>query len=85
MGFKLGLIAGAAAGYVLGTKAGRERYEQLREASEAFRGSRTARSLEDGLRDVWGTAQEEFGDVAATTRFDRRGRPGRSPGGQSPR
>ena len=31
MGFKTGLIIGAAAGYVLGAKAGRERYEQIRE------------------------------------------------------
>ena len=29
MGFKTGLLIGAAAGYVLGTKAGRERYEQI--------------------------------------------------------
>lgn len=31
MGFKTGLIIGAAAGYVLGAKAGRERYEQIKE------------------------------------------------------
>jgi hypothetical protein len=31
MRFRLGLIAGFAAGYYLGAKAGRERYEQLRE------------------------------------------------------
>jgi len=30
MRFRTGLIVGAATGYVLGTKAGRERYEQLR-------------------------------------------------------
>jgi len=29
MDFKTGLIVGAALGYVLGTKAGRNRYEQL--------------------------------------------------------
>ena len=29
MGFKTGLLIGAAAGYVLGAKAGRERYDQL--------------------------------------------------------
>jgi hypothetical protein len=33
--FLLGLVAGAAAGYVLGTKAGRERYDQLVDASRA--------------------------------------------------
>ena len=31
MGFKTGLIIGAAAGYVLGAKAGRDRYEQIKE------------------------------------------------------
>ena len=31
MGFKIGLLIGAAAGYVLGAKAGHERYEQIRE------------------------------------------------------
>ena len=30
MGFKTGLLIGAAAGYVLGAKAGRERYEQIK-------------------------------------------------------
>ena len=30
MGFKTGLLFGAAAGYVLGAKAGRERYEQIK-------------------------------------------------------
>ena len=31
MGFKTGLLIGAAAGYVLGAKAGRERYEQIKD------------------------------------------------------
>jgi len=31
MGFKTGLIVGFGAGYVLGSKAGRERYEQIME------------------------------------------------------
>lgn len=30
MGIKMGLLLGAGVGYVLGTKAGRERYEQIR-------------------------------------------------------
>jgi hypothetical protein len=32
MGFKSGLIIGLGVGYVLGAKAGRERYEQIMEA-----------------------------------------------------
>ena len=31
MGFKTGLLIGGAAGYVLGAKAGRERYEQIKQ------------------------------------------------------
>jgi predicted membrane chloride channel (bestrophin family) len=30
MGFKTGLVVGLGAGYVLGTRAGRERYEDIR-------------------------------------------------------
>ncbi|GMA21145.1 hypothetical protein MM440_01585 [Arsenicicoccus piscis] len=30
MGYKIGFLAGAGAGYVLGAKAGRQRYEQLK-------------------------------------------------------
>jgi outer membrane lipoprotein SlyB len=60
MGFRFGLIAGAAAGYVLGTRAGRERYEQIAAAARSFAGSETARTLEGGVREAWGTAQQEF-------------------------
>lgn len=33
---KLMLLAGAAVGYVLGTRAGRERYEQIKESASRF-------------------------------------------------
>jgi gas vesicle protein len=33
---KAGFMAGFAAGYVLGAKAGRERYEQIKDATKAF-------------------------------------------------
>jgi hypothetical protein len=36
MRFKTGLIIGLGAGYVLGAKAGKERYEQIVEATRAF-------------------------------------------------
>ncbi len=65
MGFKLGLFAGAAAGYVLGTRAGRERFVQIQRATEALRGSQTARLLEQSLHDAWDTAQDEW-PAAAT-------------------
>ncbi|MGW5371159.1 YtxH domain-containing protein [Streptomyces sp. NPDC004009] len=36
MRYRLTFIAGAALGYVLGTRAGRERYEQLKKAARRF-------------------------------------------------
>jgi hypothetical protein len=36
MKFKSGLLVGLGAGYVLGAKAGRERYQQIVEAARAF-------------------------------------------------
>ncbi|TCJ93557.1 hypothetical protein [Nocardia alba] len=41
----LRLIIGVAAGYVLGTKAGRARYEQITAASRAVAGSPVTRKL----------------------------------------
>lgn len=52
---KLTMLAGAAAGatgYVLGTKAGRQRYEQLRHGAEQF-------SQNPKVRDVAHKAQEQ--------------------------
>lgn len=59
MGFRSGLIVGFAIGYVLGAKAGRERYEELRKAWEEFTGNPAVRDavnkgkemVESGVRD----------------------------------
>jgi hypothetical protein len=49
VGFKTGLIIGAAAGYVLGAKAGRERYEQIKEwFGSAVRSEPVAAVIEKG-------------------------------------
>lgn len=37
MGTKFGILVGLGAGYVLGTRAGRERYEKLRETASKIR------------------------------------------------
>ena len=37
MRFRAGLVVGAALGYVLGTRAGRERYEQIKRAAAGAR------------------------------------------------
>ena len=39
MRFRTGLIIGGAVGYVLGAKAGTERYEQIRDAYQSFVGT----------------------------------------------
>ncbi len=41
---KLSLLLGGAAGYVLGTKAGRERYEQIVSMARRLGGSQTVQS-----------------------------------------
>ena len=45
MRFKTGLLAGFAAGYYLGAKAGRERYEQIRRALRKLAGSEPVRAV----------------------------------------
>ncbi|MEN8234609.1 MAG: hypothetical protein ABFR89_06755 [Actinomycetota bacterium] len=39
MKFRTGLVLGLGVGYVLGTKAGRERYEQMKSAFDSVRGN----------------------------------------------
>ncbi len=41
---KLSFLAGAAAGYVLGARAGRERYETIVRVARRFAGSQTVQS-----------------------------------------
>ena len=45
MGFKFGLVVGLAAGYVLGARAGRERYEELKASWEQFMGNPSVQSV----------------------------------------
>lgn len=55
--FRRGLMLGAAAGYVLGTKAGRERYEQLRSIWRKVSMSEPVQKLEANLRDAAGSVR----------------------------
>lgn len=41
----VGLVVGVAAGYVLGTRAGRARYEQISKATKAVAGSPVTRKI----------------------------------------
>ncbi len=52
MGFKRGLVIGFGVGYVLGSRAGRERYEELRSAWQRFTGNPTVQTVLERSREV---------------------------------
>jgi hypothetical protein len=52
MKFKTGLIVGFGAGYVLGARAGRERYEQIRRRWSGFAGSPTVQKATERTKEV---------------------------------
>ncbi|MDP8957366.1 MAG: hypothetical protein M3N24_10505 [Actinomycetota bacterium] len=52
MGFKSGLIVGFGAGYVLGTKAGRERYDQIRALWHTVTGSPAVQRATERAKEV---------------------------------
>jgi hypothetical protein len=51
MKFRFGLIVGLAAGYVLGTRAGYERYQQIQSAWRSVRRSDPAQRFQSEVRD----------------------------------
>jgi hypothetical protein len=69
MGFKSGLLVGFGVGYVLGAKAGRERYEELKASWDQFVGNPSVQRAVSKGREVVETgarrgirAVEEAGD-----------------------
>lgn len=60
---KVTFIAGFATGYILGSKAGRGRYDQIREAARAFAGNPavqgTANTIGQQATDVLATAKDK--------------------------
>ena len=56
---RLGLLAGLAAGYVLGAKAGQQRYEEIRDGFNKLMGTEQAQQLQSQVR----TAAERAGQV----------------------
>lgn len=52
MGFKRGLIVGMGIGYVLGAKAGRERYEEIRAAWGKFMGNPQVQAAAEKTKDA---------------------------------
>lgn len=78
MGFKTGLLVGFGAGYVLGSKAGRERYEEIRATWNQVMGNPRVQRTLDRSRDVVETgtqrglqAVQEGVDKAAEGMNDR--------------
>jgi hypothetical protein len=63
---KVTFLAGFATGYVLGTRAGRARYEQIREAARAFASNpavqSTATQIQHQATDVIATAKDKASD-----------------------
>jgi hypothetical protein len=58
MGFKTGLLVGMGVGYVLGTKAGRERYEELKATWDQFSGNPSVQRLVSKGKDIVETGTE---------------------------
>jgi hypothetical protein len=77
--FRLGLAMGFAAGYVMGSKAGRERYEQIRQGAERLWESSPGRSVrhtaQRAVREATETIRARTIDLTealpARTRLDR--------------
>lgn len=71
---KLAFVLGAAVGYVLGTRAGRERYEQIKRGATAVwqtepvqRGARAVRSaVDDQIADLKEFAQRKGAEAMST-------------------
>jgi len=59
MGFKTGMIVGLGVGYVLGTKAGRERYEELKASWDQFTGNPSVQRVVSKGREVVETGAEK--------------------------
>ncbi|WP_406014997.1 YtxH domain-containing protein [Streptomyces sp. NBC_00984] len=79
MRYRLTFIAGLALGYVIGTRAGRERYEQLKKSARQFAQNpavrNTAESAAQSGRDLAGKAyhsvSEKVGDKVPASVADR--------------
>ena len=65
MRFRLGLMVGLGTGYVLGAKAGQERYEQIRQQFNQLMGTEQAQQLQAQIRDAAGRAGEVLEEKAS--------------------
>jgi hypothetical protein len=72
MGFKTGLLIGFGAGYVLGSKAGRQRYDEIRRAWGRLSGSPTVHRAAERTRELAGDSMRQ-GLHAVQTGVERAG------------
>ena len=63
---KLSTVAMFGAGYVLGTRAGRQRYDQLREVARRVAGEFDATSIRNGLETVTSRLEQYAGAHGVT-------------------
>jgi hypothetical protein len=56
---KFGIAVGLAAGYVLGTRAGRERYQQLTASAKRFADEPSLQRLQEELNGLFGSGRQE--------------------------
>ncbi|HKE51048.1 MAG TPA: YtxH domain-containing protein [Actinomycetes bacterium] len=68
---KLGFLAGAALGYVLGAKAGRERYEQIRSTAQKLANHPTVQQVKTEAQDqasrIYGSAKDKISNKVSDT------------------
>lgn len=73
---KVTFLAGFATGYVLGARAGRARYEQIRQAARAFASNPTVQSTASTLQhqatDALSTAKDKAATSIGSTLHDKR-------------
>jgi hypothetical protein len=58
MGFKTGLLVGFGVGYVLGARAGRERYEELKASWDSFTGNPSVKTVVNKGKEVVETGKQ---------------------------
>jgi hypothetical protein len=61
------MAVGLAAGYVLGTRAGRERYQQLTASAKRLADDPSVQRLQEELNGLFGSARQRVADTASTT------------------
>jgi len=68
---KLGIAVGLAAGYVLGTRAGRERYQQLTASAKRIADDPSLQRIQEELNGLFGSGSQATGGSGDSTTVER--------------